>query len=247
MMAQGDDQQTRSQRNQEIGERLRDLDRRIRAAADRAGRGRAAVTLVAVSKDVEAADILAARRAGQADFGESRTSALLSKAGEVGPGVRWHFVGQLQRNKVKDVVGRVSLVHSVDRLELASRLAERALRVGRVQRVLVQVHLGSPADRLRGGCALEDAPRLVARVRDLDGVACEGLMTVPPQDADPRSCFAALRALRDELRARYPEVQHLSMGMSNDFEVAIEEGATIVRLGTAVFGARRTPEQESTT
>jgi len=231
--------QAASQREAEIADRLHDIEARIRAASERAGRSRAAITVVAVSKGFEASDIMAARKAGQADFGESRSRALVRKSEQVGQGVRWHFVGQLQRNKVKEVVGRVSLVHSVDRLTLAQSLGERALAAGRVQRVLVQVDLGSPRDGSRGGCLLDGAPQLVARVRDLEGVACEGLMTVPPQDADARSCFATLRALRDELRSRFPEVQHLSMGMSNDFEVAIEEGATIVRLGTAVFGPRR--------
>ena len=231
------------QREQEIAGRLRDIEQRIRSASVRVQRSAAAVTVVAVSKGFDAADILAARRAGQADFGESRSRMLLRKAEAVGRGVRWHFVGQLQRNKVKEIVGRVSLVHSVDRLELAQSLGERAQRAGRVQRVLVQVSMdvGDVRDGdARGGCPLEEAPQLVSRVRDVEGVACEGLMLVPPPDADARACFATLRMLRDELRTRYPEVQHLSMGMSKDFEVAIEEGATIVRLGTAVFGPRPT-------
>lgn len=229
----------RQWRDAQIAGRLRDVEERIRQASRRAGRSRAAVTLVAVSKGVAVDDLRAARRAGQVDFGESRAQALVRKAQGIGPGVRWHFVGQLQRNKVKDVVGRVTLAHSIDRLPLAQQLGQRAQTVGRLQRVLVQVDLATTRVAGRGGCPLDEAPQLVARIRDLEGVACEGLMTVPPRDADARSCFATLRALRDDLRARFPEVQHLSMGMSNDFELAIEEGATIVRLGTAVFGPRR--------
>ncbi|HUH07467.1 MAG TPA: YggS family pyridoxal phosphate-dependent enzyme [Egibacteraceae bacterium] len=220
----------------ELAERLALAQRRIAAAAERAGRSPHAVTLVAVTKGFDVDAVLAARALGQADFGESKAQELRRKAREAGAGVRWHFVGRLQRNKVKDVVGTASLIHSVDRLELANAIAERARKSGRVQRVLVQVNAGD--DPAKGGCAVDEALALVARVRALDGTACEGLMGIPPLDADPRPVFATLRELRDDVRARFPEVQHLSMGMSSDFEVAVEEGATIVRLGEALFGPR---------
>jgi pyridoxal phosphate enzyme (YggS family) len=213
----------------------------VTAAAERAGRARSAVTVVAVSKRFGAEAVRSALRAGHTDFGESRAQELRRKAASVGEGVRWHFVGRLQRNKVPDVVGLVSLVHSVDRLELAEALAAQA-RAGHAgtaapnQRVLVQVNAGD--DPRKGGCRVGDAPALVAKVRELDGLACEGLMTVPPMGEDPRPVFARLRTLRDELRARFPEVVQLSMGMTDDFEVAIEEGATIVRVGEAIFGPR---------
>jgi pyridoxal phosphate enzyme (YggS family) len=220
-------------------ERLRGLRARIAAAAERAGRSPADVTVVAVGKGFDAAAIAAVRAAGQVDFGENRAQELTAKTAALGPGVRWHFIGRLQRNKVRDVVGVVALIHSVDRLELAEPIAERASRDGRVQRILVQVNQG--ADPAKAGCAPEDAPELVSRIRTVPGIACEGLMTVPPLGSDPRPVFRGLRRLRDELRARYPEVQHLSMGMSADYEVAVEEGATIVRLGAAVFGPRPVP------
>jgi pyridoxal phosphate enzyme (YggS family) len=216
--------------------RLADVALRMGAAADRAARSPHAVTWTSVSKHFPVDLVVAARRAGQADFGEIRAQELRRKSREVGPGVRWHFVGRLQRNKVRDVVGVASLIHSVDRLELAQAIAERASRRGRVQRVLVQVNVGE--DPAKGGCSLGDAPSLITRVRALDGIACEGLMTVPPLGEDPRPLFAQLRELRDDVRSRYPEVQHLSMGMTDDFEVAVEEGATIVRVGEAVFGPR---------
>jgi len=231
------------QRAEEIAARLADVRRRIAEAAARAGRSRASVTLVAVSKLFDVSDVLAARRAGQSDFGESRAQELARKAREAGGGIRWHFVGRLQRNKVKDVVGVASLIHSVDRIELAEAIAERARREERVQRVLVQVNVGD--DPAKAGVRPEDALALVARVREMDGIACEGLMTIPPLDVDPRPVFVALRELRDDLRERFPEVQHLSMGMSNDFEVAVEEGATIVRLGEAVFGPRPQPAERT--
>lgn len=222
----------------QVPARLEEVRARIRRAAEEAGRSPHAVTLVAVSKLFPAELIQAAREAGQADFGESRAQELRRKSKALGRGVRWHFVGRLQRNKVRDVVGVASLIHSVDRLELAEAIAERARRAQRVQRVLVQVNVGD--DPAKGGCAAEDAPALIAKVRALGGIACEGLMTVPPLDVDPRPVFAALRDLRDDVRTRFPEVQHLSMGMTNDFEVAVSEGATIVRVGEAVFGPRHT-------
>jgi pyridoxal phosphate enzyme (YggS family) len=180
--------------------------------------------------------VVEARKGGQADFGESRAQELRRRSKSIGPGVRWHFVGRLQRNKVRDVVGVASLIHSVGRLELAEAIAERARKGGRVQRVLVQVNVGD--DPAKGGCAVDEAVGLVAKVRALDGIACEGLMTIPPLDTDPRPLYAMLRELRDDVRSRFPEVQHLSMGMSDDFEIAVEEGATIVRVGEAVFGPR---------
>lgn len=221
----------------DVAARLEDVRARIRRAAEEAGRSPHAITLVAVSKLFPPEAIQAARAAGQADFGESRAQELRRKSQSLGPGIRWHFVGQLQRNKVRDLVGVASLIHSVDRLELAEAIAERARREERVQRVLVQVNVGD--DPAKGGCSIEDAPGLIAKVRTMGGIACEGLMTIPPLEADPRPMFALLRDLRDDVRTRFPEIQHLSMGMTNDFEVAVSEGATIVRVGEGVFGPRQ--------
>lgn len=220
----------------EVAARLAAVHGRIDAAARRAGRSPRAITLLAVTKGVDAEAARAAVAAGQIDLGESKAQELTAKREALGPGVRWHFVGRLQRNKVRQVVGSVSLIHSVDRLPLAEAIAERARQGARVQRVLVQVNAGE--DPAKGGCDVDEALGLVTAVRRLSGLACEGLMTIPPQDGDPRPVFARLRTLRDELRARFPEVQHLSMGMSGDVETAVEEGATIVRLGEAIFGPR---------
>ena len=216
--------------------RLADARQRIADAAERSGRSPHAITMVAVSKAFGADAVRAVRDSGQVDFGESRAQELEAKAREVGPGVRWHFVGRLQRNKVKVVVSLAGLVHSVDREPLALAISERAAAAGRVQPILVQVNVGE--DPAKAGVALPETAAAVARVRELGGVACQGLMTIPPAGVDPRPLFARLRVLRDELREQFPEVQHLSMGMTQDFEVAVEEGATIVRLGEAVFGPR---------
>ena len=222
----------------EIAGRLAAVCERVATAAGRAGRAPSAVAVLAVSKGFGADAVRQAQAAGQVDFAENRAQELTTKAAEV-QGVRWHFVGRLQRNKVRDVVGLASLIHSVDRIELARDIAARAASAQRLQRVLVQVNAGD--DPAKAGCALDDAPALVGQVRDLEGLACEGLMTIPPLGVDPRPTFARLRQLRDDLRSDFPEVQHLSMGMSNDFEVAVEEGATIVRVGEAIFGPRPDP------
>lgn len=238
--------------------RWRAVRERVARAAEVAGRDPGEVTLVAVSKTVGAAAVAAVAAAGQRDFGESRAQELAAKrAATAPPGaavappggatappeVRWHFVGRLQRNKVRDVVGAVDLVHAVDRLALAEALAARARALGVVQRVLVQVNAGE--DPAKAGPRPGEAAGLVAAVAGLPGLACEGLMTIPPQGVDPAPVFARLRALRDDLVERLPAVRHLSMGMSGDFEVAIAHGATLVRVGEAVFGPRPAPTGEA--
>jgi PLP dependent protein len=223
-----------------VAARLDEIGRRIGAAAARAERSQHAVTLVAVSKGFDTPHLRAGLAAGQRDFGESRVQALEAKAEDLATaGVRWHFVGRLQRNKAQTAVRLAALIHSVDRPRLATEIAEHATALGRVQPVLVQVNVGD--DPAKGGCAVEEARALVELVRERDGITCQGLMTVPPMGEDPRPHFRRLRELRDSLHADYPEVRHLSMGMSNDFEVAVEEGATIVRLGEAIFGPRPRP------
>ncbi len=207
------------------------------AIADRlaAIRGRipAGVTLVAVSKTQPAEAIREAYAAGQRDFGENYAQEWREKADALADlaDLRWHFVGGLQTNKVKYLAGRVWLVHAVDREELARELSRRFGQKGAVARVLLEVNTGGEATK--GGVAPADAPALAAAVRALPGVDLRGLMCMPPPEDDPRPHFRLLRALRDRLG-----LADLSMGMSADWEVAIEEGATIVRVGTAIFGAR---------
>lgn len=219
--------------------RVRD---RIAGACERAGRSPASVLIVAVTKTHPPTLVRAAAHAGIGDIGESRVAEMVAKMERV-EGVRWHMIGRLQRNKVRFLVGRSVLVHSLDRRSLAGSLSRRAQRAGVVQRALVQVNVGD--DPRKGGCAPEEVPGLIAYARDLPNMAVEGLMTMPPlppAGADPaehaRPLFRRLRALRDELRERWPEVAHLSMGMSGDLEAAVEEGATMVRVGTAIFGPR---------
>jgi PLP dependent protein len=200
------------------------------------------VSIVAVTKGFGADAVAAARAAGLSEVGENRVQEALDKMGQVAdPGVVWHLIGHLQRNKAKLVPGRFALVHSLDSLELAEELARRAAAQAVRQRVLVQVNVAGEAQK--SGCAPDAAPGLVRRVAGLEGLALEGLMTMAPltDDVDAqRSAFRALRRLRDALQEEGLWVPTLSMGMSGDFATAVEEGATVIRLGTALFGARTT-------
>ena len=220
-----------------IAERWREISARVAAACERAGRVPGEVTIVAVSKTQPAEAVRAAAAAGARDFGENYAQELVAKRAACGD-VRWHFIGRLQRNKAKLVAGHVVLVHAVDGAELAEELGRRA--GGIVQAVLISVNVAGEATK--GGVAPEAAGPLAAAIAKLPGVRLDGLMTMPPPSDDPeasRAAFLALRALRDrlaqELGAPLPV---LSMGMSGDFEVAIACGATHVRVGTAIFGAR---------
>ncbi len=213
-----------------VAGQLASVRARIAAAARDTGREPAAVTLVAVSKTVPFAAIEAALAAGQLVLGENRAQELRAKAEAFAtraPAPIWHFVGQLQRNKVRLVAPHVSCWQSIDRPELGPELA----RFAPGARVLVQVNVG--AEPQKAGCDPAAAPGLVDELRAV-GLDVTGLMTVPPAGVDPRPYFAMLRELGEAL-----DLPDLSMGMTADFEAAIGEGATIVRVGSAVFGARR--------
>jgi pyridoxal phosphate enzyme (YggS family) len=193
----------------------------------------AGVTLVAVSKTQPAAAIREAYEAGQRDFGENYAQEWREKADALAdlPELRWHFIGALQTNKVKYLAGRVAYVHTVDREELARELSRRFAQKGAVARVFVEVNTGGEASK--AGCAPDEVPALAAAIRGLPSLELVGVMGIPPPEDDPRPHFRALRALRDALAVR-----ELSMGMSGDWRVAVEEGATFVRIGSAIFGAR---------
>ena len=219
----------------DIAQRLAEVRQRIDAAARRVGRDPGTVRLVAVSKKKPAPAIAEAWRAGCEDFGENYVQELCSKAAELRQeGLRWHFIGHLQRNKVGALLATPGLVliHGVDDERLLRAIDSRATEP---VDVLLEVELGGEATK--SGCPPEALPRLVAAARACERVRLRGLMAIPPPADDPeegRAHFRRLRALRDSHDAG-PE---LSMGMSHDFEVAIEEGATLVRVGTAIFGAR---------
>jgi len=206
---------------------------RIAAAARGAGRDPDAVRLVAATKTVPAERVAEAVALGVTDVGENRAQELLAKADALAAGtsttgsdVCWHFLGRLQRNKVRSLAGTVTWWQSVDREPLGVAIARHAPGA----QVLVEVNLG--IEPQKGGCAPTDAARLADALRRL-GLRVEGLMTIPPAGDDPRRWFAALRELGGDLGVR-----HLSMGMTDDYEVAVQEGATMVRIGRAIFGAR---------
>jgi len=227
----------------EILGRLKGIQARIAAAARRAGRSPESVALVAVSKTHPAALIAAARAAGQRVFGESRLQEALPKIEALertAPPPEWHLIGHLQRNKVAQAAGRFALIHSVDSVRLIEELEKQCAARGIDQRILLEINVSGEASKF--GAPPEELPFLLAALEKTPHLRGEGLMTIPPYDLDPeavRPHFARLRDLMAGLGER-PNFtpRHLSMGMSGDFEVAIEEGATLVRVGTAIFGER---------
>ena len=219
---------------QDIRGNLERVRERIARAAERAGRRAEDVLLIAVSKTVEAERIRQAVATGVPALGENRVQEARAKIAEVGRPVPWHLVGQLQTNKAKDAVELFAVIHSVDRLELARELNKRARQRGRPVEALVQVNVAGEAQK--AGVAPEGLADLLDAVGTLDHVSVRGLMAIPPETAEPEAARAWFRALA-KLAERHA-LAELSMGMSADFEVAIEEGATMVRVGTAIFGPR---------
>lgn len=214
---------------------LSEVEQRITEACARAGRSRDRVQLVAVSKGQPVGAVQAVYQQGQRVFGESRAQELSGKYDLIGPDAVWHFIGPLQRNKVRQVRPAVSLLHSLDRIELAHAWMKGP---GQAPPVLLQIKLG--AEESKHGFEPGEAERALAVCESL-GVRVRGLMAIPPPATAPdeaRGWFGTLRELRDQLDR--PDLVELSMGMSQDFEVAIEEGATIIRVGSAIFGARTT-------
>lgn len=214
---------------------------RIAEAAKASGRKPEQVRLVAVSKTHGSEAVRAALAAGQILFGENYVQEAQDKIAAVGPGPSWHFIGHLQSNKAKVAAELFDVIQSVDRLKLAKALNRRAGELGRKLGVLLQVNVGGEAQK--SGCAPEDAEALAQEVAALEHLELSGLMTMPPFFGDPeraRPLFAQLRELAAKLGRDLPQgaMRHLSMGMSGDFEAAIAEGATLVRVGTAIFGER---------
>ena len=218
--------------------RVADIKDRI-ARHQRAGGWSHDVTLIAVTKTHGADAVRAAAAAGLGAVGENRVQEALPKMEEAaGVPVEWHLIGSLQRNKVRQVIGRFALVHSLDRLELAEEFARR-VPSGSRQRVLVEVNCGGEAQK--AGAEPEVLPGLLDALAQMPSLAVEGLMTMAPftgDEAVQRRTFRRLRILRDDAEQRGHRLPHLSMGMSGDYGVAVEEGATMVRLGTILFGER---------
>lgn len=215
-----------------IAERLQTIRSRIDAAALEAGRQPSDVRLVAVSKTKPIEDIRVAYAAGQRDFGENYAQELRDKAAALAdlPGIRWHFIGHLQRNKVKYVVKAFATIHAVDSVKLAREIAKRGPGCG----VLVEVNVGDEGSK--SGVPVRDALELARELHALEHVELGGLMCIPPP-GDTRA-FSTMAELAREGRAEGLPLSELSMGMSEDFEAAIAHGATLIRVGTAIFGSR---------
>lgn len=224
----------------DAAERLQEWKERLARAAESAGRDPAGVRLLPASKTVPAERLREFFDAGQTVFGENRVQEAKAKVGILPASCRWHFIGGLQRNKVRDAVEMFELIHSVDAAALAEEIEKRAAAAGKVQRVLLEVNLAGEASK--HGCRPEEVPGLLETANRLPHVEVHGLMTVPPVTEDPedaRPYFRRLRELRDRLeQASGAALPELSMGMTHDHAQAVAEGATLVRVGTGLFGKR---------
>jgi pyridoxal phosphate enzyme (YggS family) len=219
--------------------RLAAVEARLQAACRRAGRNRTDVTFVCVTKTVTPATAAALADLGALDLGENRPQELWRKAAALPKTIRWHLIGHLQRNKIERTLPLVQLIHSVDSLRLLEALDAEAVRQQRQIGVLLEINASQELSK--HGWAVDDLPGVIGQLARFQQIRVQGLMTMAALEADPEQCrptFATVRALRDRLCGQMPpphSLHELSMGMSNDFEIAIEEGATLVRIGTALF------------
>jgi hypothetical protein len=241
--------------DQQVQDNLRRVNERISTAAQAVSRDRHAITLLAVSKTFGPEAVLAAARAGQRAFGENYVQECIDKIGTLAhhaqagepaaAGLQWHFIGPIQSNKTRPIAEHLDWVHSVDRLKVAERLSAQRPPARAPLNVLLQVNISGEASK--SGVAPDDLPALAQAVAALPRLRLRGLMAIPQPEDDPqrqRVALSRMRALFEQLRERFPQADTLSMGMSADLEAAVAEGATLVRIGTAIFGARSRPTPE---
>jgi pyridoxal phosphate enzyme (YggS family) len=224
----------------EVRENLLRVMERIEKAALRVGRDSKEIKLVAVSKTVEAARIKEAIEAGVSILGENYVQEAQKKIEEIGRPVSWHFIGHLQTNKAKYAARLFDMIHSIDSLPLAEELNRRAEQIGQVAKVMIEVNISREATKF--GTGEEKVFGIARGILNLNHLSLEGLMTMPPYFDSPemsRPYYIKLRELKEKMIREGILMKELSMGMSNDFEIAIEEGATYVRVGTAIFGPRK--------
>ena len=225
-----------------IAENIRSVEHRIQAACARAGRRRDEVTLICVTKTMPVTDLQEAYDEGQRNFGENRVQEITEKYPLLPDDIRWHMIGHLQRNKVKYLMDRVVMIHSVDSASLARTISKEAVKAGRTMDILLEVNAAGEESKF--GLSYEEVLPLVREIAPLPGLHICGLMTVAPYTDDPetnREFFKKLRDLSVDIDRQSIDnvsMHTLSMGMTGDFEVAIEEGATHIRVGTAIFGKR---------
>lgn len=228
--------------NIDICKNLETIHKQIETACSKAGRDSSEITLIAVSKTKPIDLIQEALKCGQLHFGENKVQELSKKMEVFGPDLQWHMIGTLQTNKIKYLVNRVNWIHSIPKIKALKELEKRAGQAGRVINALIQVNISN--EDQKSGCEPEELASILKFAGNLKWVTIKGLMGIASLEKDleyVRPQFRLLRELRDEylsLETETIQLEHLSMGMSHDFEVAIEEGATMVRIGTAVFGKR---------
>ena len=225
-----------------IKENLNRVQENIRNACARAGRKEDEVTLIAVSKTKPVSMLEEAYALGVRDFGENKVQELVDKAGQLPEDIRWHMIGHLQRNKVKYIIDKVYLIHSVDSLRLAEEISKEAVKHGVTANILIEVNVAGEESKF--GVSPEDTPGLIEEISRLHAIQVRGLMTIAPfveKAEDNRIIFNALLKLYVDISRKNIDNVHmdfLSMGMTGDYEVAVEEGATFVRVGTGIFGER---------
>jgi pyridoxal phosphate enzyme (YggS family) len=232
-----------------VGQNLAKIKQRIKEACLKSNRNAEDITLIAVSKTFPAEAALEAYNNGQRDFGENKVQEMVNKFESLaGKDIRWHLIGHLQTNKVKYVAKFVHLIHSVDSVKLAEKINSEAKKAGKIINCLVQVNTSK--EEQKSGCEVEEAAGIVKEISEMENVRVKGLMTIgkmifdennPDEVNEVRKNFRILRKLRDEIQSQNipnTEMEYLSMGMTSDFEIAIEEGSNMLRIGSAIFGSR---------
>lgn len=225
-----------------VKENLEMVEKEIETACQKSGRDRSDVTLIAVSKTKPVSLVMEAYDAGIRDFGENKVQELVQKYEEMPKDIRWHMIGHLQTNKVKYIIDKVCLIHGVDSLHLAQEISRQAVRHNLTANILIEVNIGGEESKF--GCRYEEAENLVKEISLLPRIAVKGLMTIAPYAANPdenRGYFVKMKQLSVDITkdsGNNIDVSILSMGMTGDYPVAIEEGATYIRVGTGIFGER---------
>lgn len=225
-----------------ISDNIKSIKERIEKAAQRSGRNAEDITLIAVSKTQPAEKVIEARDCGLWVFGENKVQELVEKYPKV-QDVRWHLIGHLQRNKVKYIVDKVELIHSLDSLELAGEIDKRAQKAGKVMPVLIQINIGK--EDTKSGIYEEEIENFLQGLTGFKNILVSGIMTIPPKtdnEEETRKYFRRMKEIFEKLKCldyKNFDIKYLSMGMTDDFEIAIEEGANIVRIGTGIFGQRK--------
>lgn len=225
-----------------LKENIESIRSRIEAACQRSGRSPESVQLIAVTKTIDESVVNESLRYGITDIGENKVQEVQRKYAGIEPGVRWHLIGHLQRNKVKYIIDKVDLIHSVDSLRLAEEIDKRAAQAGKTMPILIQLNISR--EETKFGVDKVQLEEMLTAIDALEHVRVKGLMTMAPYFEDPeqtRGIFRKMKEIFEELKYNeynHVEMEHLSMGMTNDYEVAVEEGATLVRIGTGIYGKR---------